>query len=66
MDIAALSTALASNQLSTAVNLAATKLTMDSIEQNAAQLVEMMVDSTTSQMELSVNPSIGSHIDIRL
>lgn len=61
MDIASLSTALASQELSTAVSMAVTKLTMDSIEQNGANLAESM-----KQMELSVNPNVGSNIDIRL
>lgn len=61
MDIASLSTALASQELSTAVSMAVTKLTMDSIEQNGTNLAESM-----KQMELSVNPNVGSNIDIRL
>lgn len=66
MDIAQLSTALASQELSTAVNMAVTKLTMNSVEQNGANLVNLMQDTTTQQMELSVNPNLGSQIDIRL
>ncbi|MBP3886666.1 MAG: YjfB family protein [Cellulosilyticum sp.] len=61
MDIAALSTALAQQDLGTAVGVAVAKLTMDTAEQNGANLAESL-----KQMELSVNPNLGSNIDIRL
>lgn len=66
MDIAALSMSMAKQQLGTAVSMAVTKMTMDSVEQNAAQLTEMIQDTSVQQMELSVNPNVGSQIDIRL
>ena len=61
MDIAALSTALAQQDLGTAVGVAVAKLTMDTVEQNGANLAESL-----KQMEISVNPNLGSNIDIRL
>ncbi len=66
MDIAALSMSMAKQQLGTAVSMAVTKMTMDSVEQNAANLTEMMQSASVQQMELSVNPNVGSQIDIRL
>lgn len=61
MDIAALSTALAQQDLGAAVGVAVAKLTMDTVEQNGNNLAESL-----KQMELSVNPNLGSNIDIRL
>ncbi|MBE6023100.1 MAG: putative motility protein [Cellulosilyticum sp.] len=61
MDIASLSMSLASQELGTAVGVALTKMNMETIEQNGAALVNQL-----SEMELSVNPNVGSQIDIRL
>ena len=66
MDIAQLSMALSTQQLSTAVNMAVTKLSMDCLQQNTANLAEMMQTTNVQQMELSVNPNVGSQIDLRL
>lgn len=61
MDIAALSTLMAMQDTGTAVDLAVTKMTMDLSEQNSTQMIEMM-----KNMEVSVNPHIGTNIDIKL
>ncbi|MDF2594799.1 MAG: putative motility protein [Clostridia bacterium] len=61
MDIAALSTLMAMQDTGTAVGLAVTKMTMDLSEQNSIQMTEMM-----KNMEVSVNPHIGTNIDIKL
>lgn len=63
MDIAALSTSMAQSQLATNIGFAVFNLAKDSMEQNSAQLVEMM---DTSAMARSVNPSLGGNIDISI
>lgn len=61
MDIASLSTALATQDLQTTVGVAVAKLGMDTMEQNSENLIENM-----KAMELSVMPHLGSHFDARI
>jgi hypothetical protein len=56
MDIAALSISMSQASLAQNVDISVTKLAMDSMKQNAADLTKMM--------ELSVNPGIGSNFDV--
>lgn len=61
MDIAALSMAMSQMNLGTQVGVAVTKLSMDTAEQSGQMMANMI-----KGMELSVNPNMGSQIDIRL
>lgn len=60
MNIPELSTALANTQLSTQVSVAVLDKALESSESAGASLISMMDRS----MELSVNPDVGSNIDI--
>ena len=60
MNIPELSTALANMELSEKVGVAVLAKALDSAEVTGATLVQMMDRS----MELSVNPSVGSNIDV--
>lgn len=61
MDIAALSMAMSQMNLGTQVGVAVTKLSMDTAEQSGQMMADML-----KGIELSVNPNIGSQIDIKL
>lgn len=61
MDIAALSMAMSMQNASAQVGMAVTKMAMDTGEQSGQLMVDMI-----KQMEVSVNPNLGSKIDIRL
>lgn len=61
MDIAALSMSLANEQLSTQVGVAVMKLVKDQSVTLGQDLIQDM-----KQMELSVNPNVGSQIDMRI
>lgn len=56
MDIASLSMAIKQSDLSQSVSLALTKKVMDVSKDNSQELIKMM--------ELSVNPDLGSKIDV--
>lgn len=56
MDIASLSMAMKQSDISQAVSLALTKKVMDVSKDNSQELIKMM--------ELSVNPSLGSKLDV--
>lgn len=58
MDIAELSMGQSQSALMYQVGVAVTKMSMDTAEVAGANLVKMM--------EQSVNPNVGSNIDIRL
>ncbi|MBP3459338.1 MAG: YjfB family protein [Lachnospiraceae bacterium] len=60
MDIAALSTALAHSDVMNSVSIAVLDKTMEISEDLGTGLVNMIDNS----MELSVNPHIGSNIDV--
>ena len=63
MDIARLSTSLSQAQLMTDYGVAMLSKSMDTVDALGAGLVKM-IDSAA--MELSVNPAVGSNIDIRV
>lgn len=63
MDIAALSTALSTSSIQSQVSVAVLGKTMDTNEALGAGLVQM-IDSAA--MERSVNPHIGSNLDLRI
>ena len=60
MNIPELSTAMASNQLLNQVGTAMLSKSLDDAESAGASMVQMMDRS----MELFVNPSVGSNIDV--
>lgn len=61
MDIAAMSMSLSQTNLSTQVSMAVMNICKDQMEQSGADLV-----NSIKSMELSVNPNVGSKIDIRI
>lgn len=63
MDIASVSSALASVNLQTQVSTAMLSKTLDLGETLSAGMVQM-IDSAA--MELSVNPNVGSNFDVRV
>ena len=63
MDIAALSTALAAVDLQAQVGTAMLDKTLDLGETIGEGMVEMI---DAAAMELSVNPSVGANMDIRI
>lgn len=63
MDIAGLSTSLSQAKLMTECGVAMLSKSMDSMDALSEGLVEMI---DASAMELSVNPAVGSNIDIRI
>ncbi len=62
MNIPELSTALANTQLANQVGIAVLDKALENMETVGGSLLEMMDNS----MELSVNPNIGSNIDISI
>lgn len=63
MDIASISMAMAQSQLSTNVGIAVLDNAMETSEALGEGLIELV---NSSAMELSVNPTTGSNIDIRI
>ncbi|MGL4345062.1 MAG: YjfB family protein [Cellulosilyticaceae bacterium] len=61
MDIAALSMVMSQQNLGVQMGVAVTKMAMDSAEQGGQFMADML-----KGMELSVNPHVGSQIDIKL
>ncbi len=61
MDIAQLSTTMAMQNTSLEIGIAIMKMGKDVVEQNGTEMLHMM-----KQMELSINPHIGSNIDVTL
>lgn len=66
MDIAGLSTAMSMAKVQTDWGMKMLSKAMDTADTQGAQLAQMMASVPTAQMELSVNPHIGSQIDIRI
>ncbi len=62
MDIPALSMALSQNRILNDVGIAMLSKSLDTMEQNGAA----MIATLDASAELSVNPDIGSNIDIRI
>lgn len=61
MDIAQLSTTMAMQNTNLQVGITVMKMGKDVVEQNGLGMIQMM-----KQMELSINPHIGSNIDVTL
>ncbi|OON98908.1 MAG: hypothetical protein ATN35_02975 [Epulopiscium sp. Nele67-Bin004] len=61
MDIAALSMSLSQMEAATNVSVAVTKLGLDMMQDAGASMTNIIKD-----MELSVNPDLGSLIDVRI
>lgn len=61
MDIAALSMALSQMNVGTQVSMGVTKLSMDTGKQTGQAMADML-----KSMELSVNPNVGSNINVKL
>ncbi len=62
MDIPALSMAMSQNRILNDVGIAMLSKSLDTMEENGAAMIATM----DSMAELSVNPDIGSNIDIRI
>lgn len=65
MDIAALSSNMAMQQLGLKVSVAVMNLARDQITAQSQQMVQML-QTSAPVMEQSVNPHIGGNIDIKL
>lgn len=63
MDIAGLSTSISQAQLMTDFGVAMLSKSMDTVDALGAGLVNMI---DAAAMERSVNPAVGSNIDIRV
>ena len=61
MDVAALSISLSSMKAVSSVSTSIMKKTMDVVNENAQLMFQSM-----RQMELSVNPAVGSKFDMRI
>lgn len=57
MDVAGVSTVMSQSSLAQNVSLALTKKTIDTANESSQSLIKMM--------ELSVNPNLGSSLDVR-
>lgn len=65
MDIAAMSTMLSQANLQQQVSISVMKMAMDAAKVQAVDLTQMLQESTKA-MELSVNPHLGTNIDIKI
>ncbi|SDZ17701.1 Putative motility protein [Proteiniborus ethanoligenes] len=65
MDIAAMSSMISQSSIQQQASLSVLKLSMESAETQAANLTQMISD-TSKSMELSVSPHLGANIDIKL
>lgn len=61
MDIASLSAGMSQMNLGVQLSVSVAKMTMDTVEQSSQMMNEMM-----QNMETSVNPNLGSNINIRI
>lgn len=66
MDIAGLSTAMSMSKTQTDWGMKMLAKTMDTANTQGSQLSQMIASVPTAQMELSVNPGIGSQFDFRV
>lgn len=66
MDIAALSMALSQASVRQDANFSIMKKTMDIAESNNQGMINMMQEASVKAMEHSVQPHIGSSIDLKL
>lgn len=67
MDIAGLSTAMSMSKVQTDWGMKMLSKAMDTADLQGSQLAQMLASvPTAAQMELSVNPDIGSQFDVRI
>lgn len=66
MDIAGLSTAMSMAKVQTDWGMKMLSKAMDTADSQGSQLAQMIASVPTAQMELSVNPDIGSQFDVRV
>lgn len=66
MDIAGLSTAMSMSKMQTEWGMKMLDKTMDAANTQGSQLAQMIASVPAAQMELSVNPGIGSQFDFRI
>lgn len=66
MDIAGLSTAMSMSKVQTDWGMKMLSKAMDTANSQGSQLAQMIASVPTAQMELSVNPYIGSQFDVRV
>ena len=66
MDITGLSTAMSMSKVQTGWGMKMLSKAMDTADTQGAQLAQMIASVPTAQMELSVNPYIGSQFDVRI
>ena len=66
MDIAGLSTVMSMSNLQTDWGMKMLDKTMDTANVQGSQLAQMIASVPTAQMELSVNPYVGSQFDVRI
>lgn len=64
MDIAALSTSMAMSGLQTEWGMKMMSNAIDTAEAQGAQMAQMIASVPAAQMELSVNPYVGSQFDM--
>ena len=65
MDIPELSIAMSQSQVITQASAAVLAMTLDTVDQQSAGLMELM-QVPTQEMELSVHPNLGANIDISI
>lgn len=65
MDIATLSIGLSQMKIAQQANLSVMKMAMNDGESKMSNIVKML-DTSTKNMERTVNPHIGGNIDIKL
>ncbi|KAB2953429.1 putative motility protein [Heliorestis acidaminivorans] len=65
MDIAALSILMNQSQVRQQASMSVLKMAMDMSKVQSVDL-EKMIDSNKKTMELSIQPELGSHIDVKL
>ncbi len=63
MDIAGLSTSMSMANLQTSWGMKMMDKAMDTAESQGTQMAQMIASVPTAQMELSVNPTVGSMFD---
>lgn len=66
MDIAGLSTAMSMSKAQTDWGMKMLAKAMDTADAQGSQIAQMIASVPTAQMELSVNPGIGSLFDVRV
>ncbi len=64
MDIASLSTSMAMSSLQTEWGMKMMSNAIDTAETQGAQMAQMIASVPAAQMELSVNPYVGSQFDM--